>query len=192
MSNVNKIKKIVILSLLTAIAIVVNIIESMIPLIPGTAFKIGFANVVILIVMFGYGPLEGLIVGVIRLLLSTLLAPASATFLLSITGGVLSIVAMLLLGVFRKFSIIPISVVGSIVHVLGQLLAARFIDITFAQAVSYYAPIMLGLSIPAGILTGIIASRILKVANRHLNIDYFKNSEQQLKKEEKQEEEKIN
>lgn len=167
MNNGKKIKKIVLLALLTAIAIVVNLIESMIPLLPGTAFKIGLANIIILVVMFGYGPIEGLSVGLLRLFLSFLLAPPNATFLLSITGGLVSLLVMLIFRLINKFSIVPVSIVGSIMHVTGQLIAARFIDETLAAAVTYYAPIMLSLSIPAGVLTGILASRFLKLGEKH-------------------------
>lgn len=184
MKNSKKIKKIALLALLTAIAIVVNLIESMIPLIPGTAFKIGFANVVILIVMFGYGPIEGLSVGLLRLLLSFLLSPANATFLLSITGGVLALFVMLIFRLINKFSIIPISVVGSIMHVVGQLIAARFIDKSLALAVTFYAPIMLSLSIPAGIITGILASKLLKIGEKHLSPTIFKQGSKDQKTEE--------
>lgn len=185
MKNSKKIKKIVMLAVLTAIAIVVNLIESMIPLIPGTAFKIGLANVIILVVMFGYGPIEGLSVGLARIFLSFLLAPPNATFLLSITGGLVSLLVMLVFRLINKFSIIPVSIVGSIMHVTGQLIAARFIDQTLAAAVTYYAPIMLGLSIPAGVITGILATRFLKFGQNYFDATkIIKKEKQEIKEEE--------
>ncbi len=162
MNNSKRIKKLTILSLLTAMAVVVNIIESWIPIIPGTAFKIGFANIVTLIVIFGYGPKEGVIVGLLRIFLGGLLSPVGfgPTFMLSLSGGLLSLLVMLTLSWINKFSITAVSVVSSFFHVLGQLFAAIFL---FSDVVIYYGPIMLALSIPAGVLTGILATRFLKI-----------------------------
>ena len=83
------IKKLVVLALMIAIAVVVNIIESMIPIVPGTAFKIGFANIIILIVVYAYGVKEALVVGLIRIFIVGLLSPSGfgLTFMLSLMGG---------------------------------------------------------------------------------------------------------
>lgn len=161
MNNNERVRKLVILSVLTAIALLVNIIESMIQLIPGTTFKIGFANIIILIVFYAYGWKEGIAVGLIRLFFGGLLSPSGfgPTFILSLSGGVVSI---LVIAIFKKiniFSIVAVSAVSSFMHVVGQLLAA----IVLLPASIYYAPIMLALSIPAGIITGFFAKRLLIV-----------------------------
>lgn len=157
------VRKMVILSVMMAIAVVVNIIESWIPIIPGTAFKIGFANIIILIIAYAYGPKEAILVGVIRIFIVGLLSPSGfgPTFMLSLSGGIFSILTIVLFRLINKFSIISVSVVSSVMHVVGQLLAAAFL---FSDVVIFYAPIMLALSIPAGILTGILAGRFLKIS----------------------------
>jgi len=163
MKNNQRIKKLVILSILAAIAVVVNVMESMIPIIPGTAFKIGFANIITLIAIFTYGPVEGAIVGIVRIFLGGLLSPTGfgPTFLLSFTGGLFSLVTIIIFKLINKFSIVAVSTVSSLMHVVGQLLAASFL---LSDVVIYYAPIMLSLSIPAGILTGFLALRFLKIS----------------------------
>ncbi|NLN50397.1 MAG: Gx transporter family protein [Acholeplasmataceae bacterium] len=163
MKNNQRIKKLVILSVLAAIAVVVNVMESMIPIIPGTAFKIGFANIITLIAIFTYGPVEGAIVGIVRIFLGGLLSPTGfgPTFLLSFTGGLFSLVTIIIFKLINKFSIVAVSTVSSLMHVVGQLLAASFL---LSDVVIYYAPIMLSLSIPAGILTGFLALRFLKIS----------------------------
>ena len=72
-----------------------------------------------------------------------------------------SIITIVLFRLINKFSIVAVSVVSSVMHVVGQLLAASLL---FSDVVIYYAPIMLVLSIPAGVLTGILASRFLKIS----------------------------
>ena len=73
-----------------AIAVVVNIMESFIPIVPGTAFKIGFANIVTLIVAYAYGPKEAIVVGLMRVFVAGLLSPSGfgPTFMLSFTGEI--------------------------------------------------------------------------------------------------------
>lgn len=157
------IRKLVILSLMIAVAVVVNIIESWIPIIPGTAFKIGFANIIILIVAYAYGVKESMIVGILRIFVAGLLSPVSfgPTFWLSLTGGMLSLVTIVIFRLINKFNIVTVSIISSVMHVIGQLIAATYI---LADVVKYYAPIMLALSIPAGILTGLLAGKFLKIS----------------------------
>lgn len=175
MRNNEKIKKLVILAVLTAIALIVNIIESMVALIPGTAFKIGFANIVILIVFYAYGYKEGVAIGLIRLFMAGLLSPSGfgPTFFLSLTGGIFSILTISAFKAFKKFSIIAVSSVSSFMHVVGQVIAAVFL---LPESI-YYAPIMLALSIPAGILTGFLAKRLLKIGEPVFNNNRKENEE---------------
>lgn len=162
------VRKLVILSVMMAIAVVVNILESWIPIIPGTAFKIGFANIIMLIIAYAYGPQEAILVGVIRIFIVGLLSPSGfgPTFMLSLSGGVFSILTIALFRLINKFSIVSVSIVSSVMHVAGQLLAASFL---FSDVVIFYAPIMLALSIPAGLLTGILANRFLKISDGWFN-----------------------
>ncbi|MCK9234484.1 MAG: Gx transporter family protein [Acholeplasmataceae bacterium] len=157
------IKKLVVLALMIAIAVVVNIIESMIPIVPGTAFKIGFANIIILIVVYAYGVKEALVVGLIRIFIVGLLSPSGfgLTFMLSLMGGFFSLTTIVVFKIINKFSIVAVSVISAVMHVLGQIIAASFF---LTDVVKFYAPIMLSLSIPAGILTGILAKRFLKIS----------------------------
>lgn len=175
MRNNDKIKKLVTLSVLTAIALIVNIMESMVPLIPGTAFKIGFANIVVLIVFYAYGYKEGIVVGLIRIFIGGLLSPSGfgPTFMLSMSGGFFSILTITIFKFIDKFSITAVSSIASFLHVVGQLIPATFL---IPDSI-YYAPIMLALSIPAGILTGIFATRLLKIAGPMFEVK-GKNSEE--------------
>ncbi|MDD2259810.1 MAG: Gx transporter family protein [Acholeplasmataceae bacterium] len=156
------VKKLVTLSIMVAIAVVVNIVESFIPIVPGTAFKIGFANIITLIVAYAYGPKEAIAVGLLRIFIGGLLSPSGfgPTFMLSFTGGLFSIIAVVVLRIINKNGLIAVSMVSSVMHVVGQILAASFL---LTDVVAYYAPIMLVLSVPAGILTGFLADRFLKV-----------------------------
>lgn len=146
-----------------AIAIVLNIIESAIPIIPVPGAKLGFANVVTLVIIYVYSFKDGFAITVLRVLLVALLTGKllGPVFYMSMSGAVAATLAM---GIFKKtnyFGIIGVSVLGSIFHSFGQIAAGIFV--IGSVAVIAYLPVMLFLSIPAGVLTGIIAKRFLVI-----------------------------
>lgn len=146
-----------------AIAIVLNIIESAIPVIPVPGAKLGFANVVTLIVLYVYSFKDSSILTIARVLLVSLLTGKllGPVFYMSISGALLALLAM---GLFKKmnfFGILGVSVLGSVFHCIGQVIGGYFV--IGSTAIVLYLPVMLFLSIPAGVVTGLIAQRFLKI-----------------------------
>jgi len=154
-------KKMVILSNLLAMSIILSIIEGFYPIIPVPSAKIGFANIVALIVLYMYGFKEGFLLMILKVVLVAVLSGKSfsVTFFMGLSGGILSVIIM---QVFKKmkFHIITVSMIGSVFHAVGQLLAAMYFLNT--ETIYLYLPIMLLTSIPAGILVGIISQQLLK------------------------------
>jgi len=153
----------VLLANFLAIAIVLNIIESAIPVIPVPGAKLGFANVVTLIVLYVYSFKDSSIITLSRVFLVALLTGKllGPVFYMSFSG---SVFAMLAMGLFKKtnfFGILGVSVLGSVFHCIGQVIGGYFV--IGSTAIILYLPIMLFLSIPAGVVTGLIAQRFLKV-----------------------------
>lgn len=158
-----KTRKMVLLANFLAIAIVLNIIESAIPVIPVPGAKLGFANVITLIVLYVYSFKDSSIITISRVFLVSLLTGKllGPVFYMSISGALL---AMLAMGFFKKlnfFGILGVSVLGSVFHCIGQVIGGYFV--IGSTAIVLYLPIMLFLSIPAGVVTGLIAQRFLKV-----------------------------
>ncbi len=146
-----------------AIAIVLNIIESAIPIIPVPGAKLGFANVVTLIVLYVYSFKDSSLLTLSRVILVSLLTGKllGPVFYMSMSGAILAIFAM---GFFRRlnfFGVLGVSVLGSVFHCIGQIIGGYFV--VGSTAIVLYLPIMLFLSIPAGVVTGIIAQRFLKI-----------------------------
>lgn len=154
-------KRICILSMLLAMAIVLNMVETLIPIfIPGV--KLGLANIIILIMLYEFKPTEALIVNLLRIIIvglirSTLLSP---TFLMSLTGGILSYLLMLLFSRGKIFSPIGVSVLGAVGHTVGQIVIA--IILLDTTAVVYYLPLIALLSVFTGVFSGILARAYLK------------------------------
>lgn len=156
-------KRVVIISMLTTMAIVLSILESFIPVfVPGV--KLGLANVIILIMLHEFKSYEALMVNIIRILLVGLLRGTimTPTFLMSLSGGMLSFLIMLIFSKIKVFSIIGVSVLGSVSHCLGQILIA--IILLSTNAVIYYLPFIGVLSLATGVISGLIAKGYLRVS----------------------------
>lgn len=156
-------KKIINISMLLAISVVLSIIESFIPIFSGiiVGVKLGLANIVIIYVLYKYGFKEALYVTLLRVILVGLLRTGlfSITFIFSISGAILSIIMMSLFKL-TKLSIIGVSIIGSISHVLGQILIA--IIILNTPNLVYYLPYLLIFSCITGTIIGIISKEIIK------------------------------
>ena len=162
-----ELKKFTRLSMLLALSVVLNIVENMIPLFNGTipGVKLGIANIVILFVLDQYGFKDALFLSITRVFLVSILYSGlfSVSFFLSISGALLSIIAM---GIFinsSKFSIVGVSVLGSLFHSLGQIIMVCFI--LGELNAFYYLPIIILFAIPTGILTGVLTSELIKYFN---------------------------
>lgn len=155
--------KITLMGVLTAGAIIIAILESFIPSVGIPGVKLGLANIVILIILYEIGVAEAIVVDLCRVFLVGLLRGTllSMGFLMSLTGAVFSLGIMILLHlVIKKFSIVGVSVIGSIFHVTGQIIIAMlFLGTVY---VVYYLP-FIGLSaIITGVFVGITAGMVIR------------------------------
>ena len=93
-----KVQKIALLGVLTAIAIVLAIVESFIPSVGIPGVKLGLANIAILIVLYELGIWEAVLVNVIRVVVAALVRGTilSMGFLMSLAGAFLSLGIMIL------------------------------------------------------------------------------------------------
>ncbi len=158
----NKTKKIAFLAVFTSFAIVLSIVESMIPVpIPIPGVKLGLANVVSIMIIVLYGPFDAFTILTVRCLLGMIYSGNPISFALSYTGGILSIIIMFILyKSFGKYlSIWSISVTGAIFHNIGQIIAAIIIMKDFA--IVSYLPVLLVSGIITGVLTGIASQNLL-------------------------------
>ena len=109
----SKLKTMVYISLLVAQALVIGLIENMIPYPFGFApgAKMGLANLITIIAIFTLSKRETITLISLRLCLSTLLGGTVSTFLYSFSGAVLSYIGMMLVKSLgpKRVSIIGIS-----------------------------------------------------------------------------------
>ena len=158
-----KVQKIALLGVLLATTIVIAIAESFIPSFTIPGIKLGFANIVILVTLYELGVKEAIFINLVRVLVVSLVRGTflSMGFFMSLTGAVLSLGVMILFCLLiKKFSIIGVSVIGSIFHVSGQILIAMIY--MGSVYVVYYLPIIGLAAVITGILVGFIARAIIK------------------------------
>lgn len=158
-----KVHKIALLGVLLAVTIVIAILESFIPSFTIPGIKLGFANIVILVTLYEVGILEAVFINLVRVLVVSLVRGTflSMGFFMSLTGAFMSLGIMILFHlVIKKFSIIGVSVIGSLFHVIGQILIAMIY--MGSVYVVYYLPIIGISAVITGILVGFIARAIIK------------------------------
>ncbi|MBE6151736.1 MAG: Gx transporter family protein [Firmicutes bacterium] len=164
-----EIKKITRLSMFLCLSVVLNIIESFIPLFDGSipGIKLGLANVIVLIVLYLYSFKDAMYISILRVLLVGILRTGifSVSFFFSFGGAVLSVLIMWLVKKTR-LSIIGVSIIGAISHSIGQILIAIILIKNFY--IVYYIPWLLLFSVPTGILTGIISKYSLNYLENRL------------------------
>lgn len=158
-----KVQKIALLGVLLAMTIVIAIAESFIPSFTIPGIKLGFANIVILLTLYEVGIKESIFINLVRVLVVSLVRGTflSMGFFMSLTGAVFSLGIMILFYLLiKKFSIIGVSVIGSLFHVTGQIIIAMIYMGT--PYVAFYLPIIAASALITGIIVGFVAKAIIK------------------------------
>jgi len=156
-----KTKDITRIGILTALAVVISIIESYFTfigdIIPG--LKLGLANIVIIFALYRFGFRTAIGISLTRVFVVALVRTGFGfNFFFSLSGAILSIVSMVLVKK-TKLSVVGVSVIGSVCHSIGQVLIG--IVILDNYNVMYYLPYLLLLSIPTGIVIGLVAKKLM-------------------------------
>lgn len=155
-------KKLAEMGMLTAVALIIFIIEARIPnLSPVPGMKLGLANIVTVYAVYRFRAHETALIVLARIILGSVFCGNVSVMLYSMSGAALCLAGMLFI---RK--IIPekylflASAAGAVFHNTGQTIAAMLIMKTTAVAV--YWPFLVVSGIIAGIFTGLCAGFLLK------------------------------
>ena len=152
------VKKISRLGLLTAIALILFIVELRIPnLVPIPGVKLGLANIVTIFALYRYKPSETALILIARILLGSIFSGNMSSMIYSISGAVLCFAGMNFLCkiVPEKYMWIA-SILGAVLHNIGQTIAAVILMGTFS--VIAYLPFLMLSGCIAGLFTGLCAS----------------------------------
>ena len=152
---------------LTALAIGLHLLEAVFPSpLPGV--KPGMANIVTLYVLYQYDFATAAWVSLLRVFASSLLLGhfLSPTFVLSLSGAVVSLSALFLAQYLPKryFSAITLSIFAAFAHIAGQLIVVRLWLIPHA-GVSYLIPIFALAALVFGVINGLITTKLTQQNN---------------------------
>ena len=147
--------------LLTSLMLVFGLIERQFPLpIPVPGIKLGLANSVLLYSLYMLGIRQSIVLMLLKALLSWLIYMNLSAMLYSLAGGILSLLAMILIMRVKGVSIIGVSAIGAVFFNVGQILMAVAILHT-PQLIVTYLPILMISGVLTGVLTGIIARMVM-------------------------------
>lgn len=153
-------KKIAVLGIMIALAIVLSIAESFLsPVISVPGVKLGLSNIVSMFVFYEWGFLSSLAVVAVKSAF-VLLSRGAVAFSLSLGAGVMSItvIALLFYVLKKKMTYLLLSVSGAIVHNMVQL---SLIYLWYGMNLfPYYAPVF----VLFGVVTGSLTAYLLKIS----------------------------
>ncbi len=165
-------KRITRIALFTAAALLLNLVESMLPSLfpfaPGA--KMGLSNLVTLVALVILGYADAYLILALRCLLGSIFAGNLSALLYSVPAGVSSLTVQILLYhfLFRFVSLMGISFAGALTHNAVQVGVA---SLTVHTNLAAMLPFMLLASIIAGVFVGITAFLVIKYLPKSVYID---------------------
>ena len=151
-------KRVALYGILGALSLVLSLFEHIlipdIPFLPAGA-KPGLSNIAVMLTAYAVSSTGAVYIFLLKVLFAFITRGATAA-LMSFSGGLLSIIVLLLLvkNEGKSYSFITIGFLCAIAHNIGQLICCAFISGT--AEVLHYAKYLFVFAIISGFLTGVI------------------------------------
>ena len=138
-----------------------TLLQGLVPTgIPG--IKLGISNGVLLFALYMMDVRSALIMMVLKVGLSGLLFGNPMTMLFALCGGALSLAGMIPLSRVKGINIITVSMVGAVLHNVGQIIAAAFVMSEVSPAILLrYLAVLMAVALVTGAATGILAREVI-------------------------------
>lgn len=161
MKRRNAVQRIALCGLLTALMLVLGLVENMIPLnagIPG--IKLGLSNGVLIFAIYMLDIPTAFGLMAVKVLLSSALYAGFGAAPYALCGGVLSLGAMALLSRVKGMHPVAVSMLGGAMHNVGQVALAMLI--TRTPGLMGYMGLLIAVGLGCGLLTGVCATLVMK------------------------------
>lgn len=161
-------KRMVFMAILTSLSVILGIIDAQIgafvTLVPFA--KIGLANIVILLSILYFDFKDAITMAVLKSILVSLIMGSMVTFFIGFTGTMFSFFGMWTLCKIsnQKISLIGISVIGGVLHSIGQIIVVWLFYKTSAAIL--FAPQLVLASVATGIVIGILTKTVRSYVDR--------------------------
>lgn len=145
------------IGVLAALAMLLGYMEAFLPIpIPGV--KLGLANIAVLVALADHDIGGALCISLIKVVVLGLLFGSPLTLAYSAAGTLLAFCGMVTLSLLPTMHLVMVSVVGALLHEIGQLFVAQALLGT--TTVWYLAPLLLLLGCVTGAICGVLASKL--------------------------------
>lgn len=156
-------KRVATLAVLTAMGLIMFMVESLFPplFLPGA--KMGLSNIFSMLAVFLLGPIDAFVLVVVRVVLGSMFTGNMSTLMYSLTAGVVSVIVSAVLAelVYPKVSIVAISIVSAVLHNLTQNVV--FCLVSNTPQMFSYMPWLALLGVLAGVIVGFAVWFILRM-----------------------------
>lgn len=155
--------RIAVLGLMTALGLIMFSVESLFPTLFLPGAKMGLSNIVSLFTLLILGPIDAILVVIVRTVLGSLILGTIGSLIYSLSAGLISIITSALLYklLFPKISIISISIFAAVLHNLTQNIL--FCIISETPQMYAYMPYMALLGVLAGAIVGIAVYLLIMI-----------------------------
>lgn len=166
----NQTKRLMYITMLSAMAIIINIFESTyLPIFP-FGIRFGLANIIALIAIELLDVKAMLSVNLMRVVIGNLLRGLifGSTFWISLSGVVLSSIVLILCKKVLKMPIMSMSMLSAVGHSTGQVLMVMLFY--NQESMWMILPYLLLSAIPTGLLTGFTAKSALRLLKKNIKV----------------------
>lgn len=161
MTSREKTQRIALSGLLVALMLVLGYVESLLPVaasIPG--IKLGLSNGILIFAVYMLGVPTAFVLMVLKVVLSGLMFGGVSAMMYAFAGGLASMIFMALLSRIKGVHVVVVSMVGGLMHNVGQVGLAMVMLGT--PKLMYYMVILMIVGLGCGALTGVCASSVMK------------------------------
>ena len=153
-------KRVALCGLLLAMMLILGWIEKQIPT-PHPALKLGLSNSVLIFAVYMLDIPTAYVLMAFKVFLSNVLfGSLGVSFAMGLAGGVVSLSAMVLVSRMKGMHKVTVSIVGGVMHHVGQILMALLV-VNTPGLLSFLPFLMLG-GLFFGAITGVCADRVMK------------------------------
>ena len=153
-------ERVALCGILLALMLVLGLVESMIPVAAGVpGIKLGLSNGVLIFAVYMLDIPTAWVLMALKVVLASSLYAGFGAFPYALAGGVMSLGAMTLLSRVKGMHPVTVSMVGGVMHNVGQVGMAMLV---LRTQMLYYMGVLMLVGLATGALTGLCAHQVMK------------------------------
>lgn len=161
MENRKRARRVALCGILLALMLVLGLVESLIPVAAGVpGVKLGLSNGVLIFAVYMLDIPTAWLLMALKVTLASSLYAGFGAFPYALAGGVMSLAAMSLLSRVKGMHPVTVSMVGGVMHNVGQVAMAMLMLRT--PRLMYYMAVLMLVGLATGALTGVCAHQVMK------------------------------